>query len=309
MDLDAVADELYGLRPEQFTAARNERAAAARTAGDRTLAEQISGLRRPSLSAWASNLLVHEQPDEIQPLLDLGAALRQAHHDLNGEQLRELTQRQRALTSALSRQAGRLAADAGHPISDDARQEVQDTLQAVLADPDAARRWAAGRLVKPLGPAVGFPAAVRTPPRRSSPPARPAKPPPADREDSAAAERRRKELSQARRAAGDAERELRAREEEAAAAGREAQDAKERLETLRQRVSALTEDLNNAEKQHGQARADERRTRERLRETDRQVRDARSRATTAAAHVERLAAGDRGGHRARSTAAAPRGPR
>ncbi|MFE2631832.1 hypothetical protein ACFXDP_28475, partial [Streptomyces sp. NPDC059374] len=58
VDLDAVADELYGLRPEQFTAARNERVAAARSAGNRKLADAIGRLRRPSLSAWASNTLV-----------------------------------------------------------------------------------------------------------------------------------------------------------------------------------------------------------------------------------------------------------
>lgn len=91
MDLDAVADELYGLRPEDFTAARAARVAAARTAGDRALAERIGKLRRPSLSAWASNLLVREQPEQIEPLLKLGEALRQAHQDLDGAQLRALS--------------------------------------------------------------------------------------------------------------------------------------------------------------------------------------------------------------------------
>ncbi|WP_432171865.1 hypothetical protein [Streptomyces sp. 1222.5] len=56
MDLDAVADELYALAPSVFTAARDESAQAARAAGDRKLAEEIRRLRRPTLSAWASNL-------------------------------------------------------------------------------------------------------------------------------------------------------------------------------------------------------------------------------------------------------------
>ncbi|WP_409474345.1 hypothetical protein [Streptomyces sp. HC307] len=109
MDLDAVADELYGLRPEDFVAARDARAAAVRKAGDRALAEKIAGLRRPSLSAWASNLLVREQPGEVEPLLRLGEGLRRAHQELDGAQLRELSRRQRFLISALSRQAGRRA--------------------------------------------------------------------------------------------------------------------------------------------------------------------------------------------------------
>ncbi|MGR6975060.1 hypothetical protein ACU639_36705 [Streptomyces cynarae] len=138
MDLDAVADELYGLSPGEFTAARDERAKSARAAGDRTLADQIRRLRRPTQAAWASNLLVREQPEEVQRLLQLGEALRQAHKDLDGQQLRELSAQQHQLTFALARQAGELTAQAGQRISDATRQEVQDTLHAVLADPEAA---------------------------------------------------------------------------------------------------------------------------------------------------------------------------
>ncbi len=105
MDLEAVADELYGLRPQEFTAVRNQRAAAARKAGDRELAEQIKNLRRPTLAAWASNLLVREQPDEVQPLIELGEGLRNAHRALDGEQLRELSRQQHVLITAMSRQA------------------------------------------------------------------------------------------------------------------------------------------------------------------------------------------------------------
>ncbi|MFD8376915.1 hypothetical protein ACFV2Z_40265 [Streptomyces sp. NPDC059688] len=56
-----------------------------------------------------------------------------------------------------------LAARAGQPISDDTRQDVQDTLHAVLADPDAARQWAKGRLTKPLSAPAGFPTLARQP--------------------------------------------------------------------------------------------------------------------------------------------------
>ncbi|WP_328359839.1 hypothetical protein OG800_23460 [Streptomyces sp. NBC_00445] len=173
MDLDAVADELYGLRPEDFTAARAARVAAARTAGDRALAERIGKLRRPSLSAWASNLLVREQPEQIEPLIKLGEALRQAHQDLDGAQLRALSRQQRSLISALSRQAGQLAANAGHPLSEGAQREIDSTLHTVLADPEAAREWATGRLAKPLTATVGFPAAALSAKPRTAPAGRP----------------------------------------------------------------------------------------------------------------------------------------
>jgi hypothetical protein len=312
VDLDAVADELYGLRPEQFTAARNERVAAARTAGDRELAEQIGGLRRPSLSAWAGNLLVREQPDEVKPLIQLGEALRSAHHDLDGDQLRALAQQQRAVVRALSRQAGDLAAAAGHPLADDAQREVQETLQAVLADPDAAREWAAGRLAKPLSPAVGFPAvgpaapsrgtggqsAAKRTPSSAQKPSSPAKKPRAsDDGESAAETRRRERLAQARQDSEDAEGDLLAREAEVETAERAVRDARERTDTLQQRISELTEELKAVEEQHRQARADERGARQREREAGRGVHAARTRAGTAAAQVERLVAKSSGKRR------------
>ncbi|MBX9396525.1 hypothetical protein K4749_23775 [Streptomyces sp. TRM72054] len=294
MDFDAVADELYGLRPEHFTAARDTHAAAARKAGDRALAEKIGKLRRPSLSAWASNLLVREQPDQVEPLLRLGEGLRQAHHDLDGAQLRELIRQQRVLISALSRQAGQLAAQAGRPITPDAQREVESTLQAVLADPDAARQWAAGRLVKPLDAAVGFPAIAQDAVRRA--PAVSAAPPPAARRESAADETdetRRERLGKAREEAESAERELRAAEEEATAAAHDAEDAKKRADQLRQRTSGLAEELARAEEEHRQAVTAERQARERARFVDRRVTEARRRAKAAAARVERLTTGSR----------------
>ncbi|GEC08186.1 hypothetical protein SSP24_58410 [Streptomyces spinoverrucosus] len=291
MDFDAVADELYRLRPEHFTTARDTHAAAARKAGDRALAEKIGKLRRPSLSAWASNLLVREQPDQVEPLLRLGEGLRQAHHDLDGAQLRELIRQQRVLISALSRQAGQLAAQAGRPITPEAQREVESTLQAVLADPDAAEHWAAGRLVKPLDAAVGFPAIAQDAVRRA--PAVSAAPPPAARRESAADETRRERLAKAREEAESAESELRAAEEEATAAAHDAEGAKKQADQLRQRVGSLAEELERAEEEHRQAVAAERQARERARFVDRRVTEARRRAKAAAARVKRLTTGSR----------------
>ncbi|WP_448317122.1 hypothetical protein, partial [Streptomyces sp. CO7] len=160
MDLDAVAQELYGMPPEEFTGVRDERAARAREEGDRELAKRIKALRRPTLSAWACNLLVRERKEETEPLLRLGEALRQAHHDLDGGVLRDLSRQQHLLVSALARQAVELSAAAGHRVGEGAREEIEGTLRAVLADPEAAEAWAGGRLTKPLAAAPGFGAAL-----------------------------------------------------------------------------------------------------------------------------------------------------
>ncbi|WOI61039.1 hypothetical protein [Streptomyces fradiae] len=156
MDVESVADELYGLRPSEFTALRERRAAEARTAGDRALADRVKALRRPTAAAWASNLLVRARPDDARSLVALGEALRRAHRDLDGARLRELGRQQHVLVAALAREAQRLTAEAGERIGDSARGQVEATLLAALADPDAAGEWVAGHLSRALDAPVGF---------------------------------------------------------------------------------------------------------------------------------------------------------
>lgn len=285
MDYDSVADELYALRPEEFTAARASAMASARTAGDRELAERIRTLRKPSLAAWVSNLLVRSSPGEVEPLLRLGEGLRQAHQDLDGTQLRELSRRQHALIRALSLQARQLAKEAGHPIGESVQREVENTLHAVLADPEAARAWAGGRLAKPLSAAVGFPATAEgARPRRPEPPPAPAPSRPGKKES----EQQRRKLAQAREDAEAAERELRELQDAADAAGREVTVAKQQVDGLQRRVEELTGELEQVRGEHQQARFAERAARERARTADRRVREAGRKATTAAARLERL---------------------
>ncbi|MEU1013754.1 hypothetical protein [Streptomyces sp. NPDC005890] len=286
MDLDAVADELYGLRPEEFVAARDRRALEARKAGDQPLAKEIGALRRPSLAAWVSNLLVRRQPDEVQPLLGLGEELRRAHRELDGARLRRLARQQNEVIGALGRQARRLAAEAGHPVGEGVQREVEETLHAVLADPEAAREWAAGRLVKPLRSTAGFPAADETLlARRPAPePEKPARGR-GRTEDKARREEHRRLQAEAR----EAERELRARQKEADAAGRAVEEAGTRVAEAEERVRELREHLRQAEEEQRRARAAEQDARERARQADRAVREARRRADTAAARMDRPA--------------------
>jgi hypothetical protein len=293
MDFDAVADELYALRPEEFTAARSSAAAAARSAGDRELAERIGTLRKPSLAAWASNLLIRSRPGDVEPLLRLGEGLRHAHHALDRTQLRELSRQQHALIRALSAQARQLAAEAGHPIGEGVQREVENTLHAVLADPEAAEAWASGRLTKPLSAAVGFPAVGQSAVTESAgTQRRPSVATAPSRADRKAGEQQRRRLAQARREAEAADRELRALKDEAAAAGRAAEETTQQVDRLQRRVAELTEELARTREEHQQARFAERSARERARTADRRVREADRKATTAAAQLERLTVSD-----------------
>ncbi len=158
--VEEVLDELYAMPPSGFVSHREERAAAARTAGRKEDARRIHAARRPTLAAWAANLLARSRPEETRRFLELGQALREAHRTLDAAGLRELSAQRRHIVSVLSGQAARLAGEAGQRLSQAARREVESTLRAVLADPDAADRWAGARLVVSLTPPSDFTADV-----------------------------------------------------------------------------------------------------------------------------------------------------
>jgi hypothetical protein len=153
--LDAVADELYSLAPEDFVAVRNARQKEVRADGDKETAAQIGKLTKPSVVAWLGNQLAREHRDEIESLLELGEALRHATAALSGEALRELSRQQRELVQALVRQAKRLAEDSGRRVNLETERGLADTLHAALADPEAAALLVSGRLTVGLQ-SVGF---------------------------------------------------------------------------------------------------------------------------------------------------------
>lgn len=150
MDLDSVADELYAVVPDEFMALRIQRAADARDAGERALAKEIASLRRPTKSGWLVNLLARRAPEELQSLIDLGEALREAQEHLRGPDLRRLSAERHRAVDALARRAASLASEAGQSTSEAVRQEVAGTLQAALADPSAAEVVLAGRVVSSI---------------------------------------------------------------------------------------------------------------------------------------------------------------
>jgi len=148
VDLEEVADELYGSSPEDFVERRTERVAQARQAGDRVAAKQISQLRRPTRTAWMVNLLARANPAEITQLLDLGRALQDAQQRAAGDDLRKLSKSRRSAVDALTKQAADLARAAGHAPTEGTVQEVGQTLQAALADPVIADLVQRGRLTQ-----------------------------------------------------------------------------------------------------------------------------------------------------------------
>lgn len=153
MDFESVADQLYSLPRDEFTAARNAAAKQAREQGHRELAEQIGALHRPSTAAWVANLLAREQPGEIRALVELGDGLREAQHRLQGDELRRLSAQRHQLVHGLVQQAQALARAAGHPASESVSRELSNTFTAAVNSSAAAQALAGGRLTSALDPA------------------------------------------------------------------------------------------------------------------------------------------------------------
>jgi hypothetical protein len=146
MDLNEAADQLYAGTPEDFMVRRTALAAEAKESGDKTLAKQITGLRKPTRSAWLVNLLVRGEPDRMAELRELGTALQSASQQMAGDELRRLSRQRRTLIDSLARRATELGAEHGYDPPDSAVQEVSQTLQATLGDPSVAEVVQAGRL-------------------------------------------------------------------------------------------------------------------------------------------------------------------
>ncbi|MEC3918055.1 hypothetical protein [Nocardia sp. CDC160] len=146
MTLEQVVAELYGLAPGEFVAARTEWVRRARESGDKALAEAIAKLRRPTVAAWALNVLAREASEDVAALLEVGEALRDAQRRLSGEQLRALGAQRQKVVNAVVGKAVELAAGRGQRLSEAVVREIGASLQAALADPQVAEELRAGTL-------------------------------------------------------------------------------------------------------------------------------------------------------------------
>jgi hypothetical protein len=267
--IDAVADELYGLHPGDFVAARDVWVRQARHNGDRVLATRIAALRRPTIGAWMVNLLRREAGEVIEQLVGLGAELRAAQDELAAADLRRLAAERHRLVLALTGQARRLAAAAGHDVDRAALTEVEATLGAALAEEALGTQVLSGRLVGALehvgfGPEPGGRAAAtarrglravrKTPPATARPDQR--------AERAAAQERIR------------ADRAVAAAHDLLMTARRRVQDTGARRERAHRDVAEHRERLTDAQRRAAEADLDERSAAAELTKAEQGLRDA-----------------------------------
>lgn len=146
-DLLSIADELYALGLGDFTPARD---AKAKELKGTDLAPRVKALRKPSVAAWVVNLLVRHETEQVEQVLTVGAALREAQASMSGDELRALTRQRRQLTAAVTTRARALAREHGQKVTDAVADQVEATLTASMVDERCAAAVRSGLLVGAL---------------------------------------------------------------------------------------------------------------------------------------------------------------
>jgi FtsZ-binding cell division protein ZapB len=147
--LVAIADGLYNQSLDDFVTART---AAAREAAsrDKELGAAVRGLAKPSVAAWAVNMLARHEPGVVDGLTELGSRMRSAQASLDAAALRELGKERRTLLADAVDTAHTVAQQQGRTISGTIANDVEETLRALTADEGAAAAVRSGRLLKAL---------------------------------------------------------------------------------------------------------------------------------------------------------------
>jgi hypothetical protein len=238
-DLDKQIDQLYTVPLDEFVERRTALARSLRKDGNREAADEVKGLRKPTVPAWTVNQLARREKMRLRGLLTAGERLRKAHEKLlaggSPEALQQARDDERAAIAELAGAASSLLTEAGHLASEATLDRVRETLHAAAAEEEIGARVRAGRIDREeavtgfgFGSVQAGPAAKRGTGLKSEQGTKQRK----GRHDEAAREKRARErkaeqekkarkkrqaeerLRDARRAVGEAERAVRTRARE-----------------------------------------------------------------------------------------------
>jgi len=277
--LEDEIDALFQVMPAEFTAARNALAARLKKSGHAEHAEQVKGLVKPPVTAWAVNQLYWRHRDAFDRLIEAGERFRKAQaSQLAGKSadLRSPLDARRTVLAELSKLAATTLREAGSSATPDNMRRITTTLEALSTYGALPEAPPAGRLiddVDPPGfetlaalvPRVGDGAARRSGPthvipfqQKQHPASRRRGKPGSEEEARRAAEERKAQIEAARQAMQDAERDLRD-------ARKMAQQAEERLKKAAARAKEAEQEKAEAEQRLEKAAAAAEETRQQAR--------------------------------------------
>lgn len=149
-DLLEIADALYALPLGDFTPVRDARAKELKGTADADLMAPVKALKKPSVAAWVVNLFVRREAAQVEQVLAVGVALREAQAGMSGAELRALTKQRRQLTAAVTQQARAIAGEEGVKVTQAVADQVEATLTAAMIDERCGQAVRSGLLVAAL---------------------------------------------------------------------------------------------------------------------------------------------------------------
>lgn len=256
-DVARAIDELYGVPPKEFSAARNARAAELKAAGHAKEAEAVRRLGKPSPFLWATNQLARQDPERVTHFVDVVRGVRESQlrdPRTASEGMRTI----RAELQALTNRAAEVLTKAGYRVAPSASARISNTVLAAAVDSALVDDLRHGRLSRELA-APGFEVLAGAEPGRPLRLVQGGKSSEPRRERGATRADAKREQMEARREQTEATRER--------AEAKRAQERAER-ERLAQKVEALRRDAE-------QRTATAERAAQEVRELERQVAEAR----------------------------------
>jgi hypothetical protein len=142
-------DGLFSGPLSHFTVARNALAQRLTAEGDRDAAQRVRQLRKPTVTAWAVNQLVHQHRDRIEELLEATGRVRDAS---NASALRAATKKRTQIVSSLVDTASQILEGAGNAAGPAQLERITQTLLAGTSTDEYRDELIHGRLTKDLQP-------------------------------------------------------------------------------------------------------------------------------------------------------------
>ncbi|NNM48141.1 hypothetical protein [Knoellia koreensis] len=148
--LGEAMQRLYAVEPDEFMALRKSVVAEVKAAGDAATAKEIGQLRKPSLAAWALNVVARERVEVVEDLADVGERMRGAQSRMDTAALTGMRGERDAVLATLVEAATDVAAAHDRRLSPAVLDTVRATGIAALADETAQAAVASGQLTRAL---------------------------------------------------------------------------------------------------------------------------------------------------------------
>jgi hypothetical protein len=146
--------ELFAVPLNEFTRARNAKAAQLKAAGHGAEAQALRRLGRPTVSLWAANQLARLVPKQVGRFIDLVQEVRRKQLT-DPRAAAEAMQAQRTELTALTNRAAEAMTKAGYRAAPAALRRISDTVLGAAVDRRLSEDLRHGRLTAEV-PAPGF---------------------------------------------------------------------------------------------------------------------------------------------------------